>query len=144
MKKGQNFRLFISGLCVAASKSCSFEETAELEEISTKDSSGRSKDSTMKSKSWNGSADALVLTTSESGAYSLNQFLSAILAGQPVGVKFTETEGDKNRSEVSSPGLARSGQALINDLTIKASVNEEVTVSVKLLGYGALTKSVEE
>ena len=65
MKKGQNFRLFIDGLCLAASKSCSIEETAELEDTSTKDSTGMAKESTMKSKSWNGSADALLFNETD-------------------------------------------------------------------------------
>ena len=71
MKKGQNFRLFIDNQCVAASKSCSFEETAELEDISTKDSTGSAKENTTKGISWNGSCDALVLNMTDNGAVTL-------------------------------------------------------------------------
>lgn len=144
MKKGQNFRLFIDGLCLAASKSCSIEETAELEDISTKDSTGMAKESTMKSKSWNGSADALLLNESDSTGLTLSYLLAKILRGTNVTVKYTETEGDQNRTEVSNPEMVCTGQALINDLTIKATNQEEISISVKFLGYGELTKTVQE
>ena len=142
MKKGQNFRLFIDGLCLAASKSCSIEETAELEDISTKDSTGMAKESTMKSKSWTGSADALLLNETDSTGRTLSYLLSKILSGENVTVKYTETEGTQNRTEVSQPEMVCTGQALINDLTIKATNGEEISLSIKFLGYGSLTKSI--
>lgn len=144
MKKGQNFRLFIDGLCLAASKNCSIEETAELEDISTKDSTGMAKESTMKSKSWNGSADALLLNETDSTGRTLSYLLSKIISGTNVSIKYTETEGDQNRTEASQPEMVCTGQALINDLTIKATNGEEISLSIKFLGYGSLTKSVKE
>ena len=146
MKKGQNFRLFIDNQCVAASKSCSFEETAELEDISTKDSTGSAKENTTKGKSWNGSADALVLNFGDPGALNLENLISKIIIGTLVSVKFTETEGDQNRTIVSADKneITVSGNALINDLTIKSTVNEEITVAIKFMGYGPITKTVKE
>ena len=147
MKKGQNFRLFIDNQCVAASKSCSFEETAELEDISTKDSTGSAKENSTKGISWNGSCDALVLNMTDNGAVTLKSFLSKIISGQNVAVKFTETKGDKNRTIVTAEEgneITVTGNALINDLTVKATVNEEITLSIKFMGYGKLTKTVKE
>ena len=146
MKKGQNFRLFLDDQCVAASKTCSFEETAELEDISTKDSSGSAKNNSTKSKSWNGSVDALVLNTEDTGAQALNYFIKQIVSGKTVSVKFTETEGDQNRTPVAdeSNEIKVTGSALINDVTIKSTVNEEITLSIKFIGYGPLVKSVKE
>lgn len=144
MKKGQNFRVFIGGQCVAGAKSMTFEETAELEDISTKDSSNSAKESEMKSKSWNGSVEALVINETDSTGRTLSYFLSTILAGQPVTVKFTETEGNQNRSEVSSSELVCSGQAIINDLTIKATVNEQISISIKFIGYGKLNNTQKD
>ena len=145
MKKGQNFRLFLDDQCVAASKTCSFEETAELEDISTKDSTGSAKQNSIKGKSWNGSVDALVLNTSETGAKSLVYFIKQIVSGMPVSVKFTETEGDQNRTQVDEAQneYILTGKALINDVTIKSTVNEEVTISIKFMGYGALAKIIK-
>ena len=146
MKKGQNFRCFIDDKCVAAAKTCSFEETAELEDISTKDSTGSAKQNSTKGKSWNGSVDALVLNTTDTGAQALDYFIKKIVSGVPVGVKFTETEGEKNRTAVSDATneIKVAGTALINDVTIKSTVNEEITLSIKFIGYGPLTKSVKE
>ena len=146
MKKGQNFRCFIDDKCVAAAKTCSFEETAELEDISTKDSTGSAKQNSTKGKSWNGSVDALVLNTYDTGAQALDYFIKKIVSGVPVGVKFTETEGEQNRTPVTDPAneIKVTGSALINDVTIKSTVNEEISLSIKFIGYGPLTKSVKE
>ena len=146
MKKGQNFRCFIEDKCVAAAKTCSFEEAAELEDISTKDSTGSAKQNSTKGKSWNGSVDALVLNTTDTGAQALDYFIKKIVSGVPVGVKFTETDGDKNRTAVSDATneIKVTGTALINDVTIKSTVNEEISLSIKFIGYGPLTKSVKE
>ena len=146
MKKGQNFRVFIDDKCVAASKTCSFEESAELEDISTKDSTGSAKQNSTKGKSWNGSADALVLNLNDSGALNFENLISKIIKGTLVSVKFTETEGDQNRTIVSADKneITVNGKALINDLTIKSTVNEEITVAIKFMGYGPLTKTVKE
>ena len=146
MKKGQNFRCFIDDKCVAAAKTCSFEETAELEDISTKDSTGSAKQNSTKGKSWNGSVDALVLNTTDTGAQALDYFIKKIVSGVKVSVKFTETEGDQNRTPVADPAneIKVTGSALINDVTIKSTVNEEITLSIKFIGYGPLVKSVKE
>ena len=146
MKNGQNFRCFIDDKCVAAAKTCSFEETAELEDTSTKDSSGSAKNNSTKSKSWNGSVDALVLNTEDTGAQALNYFIKQIVSGKTVSVKFTETEGDQNRTPVAdeSNEIKVIGSALINDVTIKSTVNEEITLAIKFMGYGPLNKTVME
>ena len=146
MKKGQNVRCFIDDKCVAAAKTCSFEETAELEDISTKDSTGSAKQNSTKGKSWNGSVDALVLNTTDTGAQALDYFIKKIVSGVKVAVKFTETEGDQNRTPVADPAneIKVTGSALINDVTIKSTVNEEISLSIKFIGYGPLTKTVKE
>ena len=146
MKKGQNFRCFIDDKCVAAAKTCSFEETAELEDISTKDSTGSAKQNSTKGKSWTGSVDALVLNTTDTGAQALDYFNKQIVSGKPVGVKFTEAEGDQNRTPVADDTneIKVTGSALINDVTIKSTVNEEISLSIKFIGYGPLTKTVKE
>ena len=146
MKKGQNFICFIDDKCVAAAKTCSFEEAAELEDISTKDSTGSAKQNSTKGKSWNGSVDALVLNTTDTGAQALDYFIKTIVSGVKVSVKFTETEGDQNRTPVADPAneIKVTGSALINDVTIKSTVNEEISLSIKFIGYGPLTKIVKE
>lgn len=141
MKKGQNFRLFIAGLCLAASKSCTLEQTAELEDISTKDSTGMAKENTVKGKAWNGSADALLLNETDTTGKTLKDLLSAIIAGQTVAIKFTETDGDNNRTVKTDKEVEYTGNAIINDITVKCTAKEEITFSVKFQGYGPLSES---
>ena len=144
MKKGQNFRLFIDGLCLAASKSCTLVQTAVLEDISTKDSTGMAKENTVKGEAWNGSADALLLNEADATGKTLNALLSAIIAGQPVTIKFTETDGEKNRTVKTDKEVEYSGKAIINDITVKCTAKEEITFSVKFQGYGALDESATQ
>ena len=144
MKKGQNFRLFIAGLCLAASKSCTLEQTAELEDISTKDSTGNAKENTVKGKAWNGSADALLLNETDATGKTLNDLLSAIIAGQPVAIKFTETDGEKNRTEKTDKEVDYVGYAIINDITVKCTAKEEISISVKFQGHGPLNATTYE
>ena len=141
MKKGQNFRLFIAGLCLAASKSCTLEQTAELEDISTKDSTGMAKENTVKGKAWNGSANALLLNETDTTGKTLKDLLSAIIAGQTVAIKFTETDGDNNRTVKTDKEVEYTGNAIINDITVKCTAKEEITFSVKFQGYGPLSES---
>lgn len=143
MKKGQNFRLFVGTQCVAGAKSCTIEDAAELEDISTKDSDNMAKESTLKSTSWNGSVDALVLNETDSTGRTLSFFLSQVISGSPVLVKFTETQGAQNRTEITGSELSYSGTAIINDLTIKATAGEVISLSAKLIGWGPLTKNVK-
>ena len=117
-----------------------------MEDTSTKDSTGSAKQNSTKGKSWNGSVDALVLNTTDTGAQALDYFIKKIVSGVKVAVKFTETEGDQNRTPVADPAneIKVTGSALINDVTIKSTVNEEISLSIKFIGYGPLTKSVKE
>ena len=140
MIKGQNFRLMLGGKCVAGATSCTFEDVTEFEEISTKDSSGLGKDQTPKKNTFNISVEALVLNETDSGGFVLSGFLNAVIAGTPLTFKCTETNGDQNRTALTTPDVNLSGNAMINDLTIKANLEGEVQISAKLIGYGNLSK----
>ena len=140
MIKGQNFRLMLTGKCIAGATSCTFEDVTEFEEISTKDSTGLGKDQTPKKNTFNISVDALVLNETDNDGFTLRAFLSAVIAGSPLSFKCTETNGEQNRSALTNPDVTLSGSAMINDLTIKANVEGETQLSAKLIGYGQLSK----
>ena len=141
MKKGQNFRLFVNNKCVAGAKSCTVEETAELEDISTKDSTGMAKQSTMKSQSWNGSVDALVINETDQTGTTLSNLLTQVLSCNYALVEYNETSGLQNRTASSDSELKASGTALINDFTLKATNGEEISLSCKFAGCGPLSKT---
>ena len=144
MIKGQNFRLMLGGKCVAGATSCTFEDVTEFEEISTKDSTGLGKEQTPKKNTFNISVDALVLNETDSTGFVLSGFLNAVIAGTTLSFKCTETNGDQNRTALTTPDVTLSGSAMINDLTIKATVDGEVQLSAKLIGYGQLSKFYKE
>ena len=142
MKKGQNFRLFVNMKCVAGAKSCTIEETAELEDISTKDSTGMAKQNTMKSQSWNGSVDALVINETDQTGETMKELLAQVLTCGIAVLKYTETSGDQNRTQESDSQLSATGNAILNDFTLKATNGEEISLSCKFTGWGPLTKNI--
>lgn len=142
MKKGQNFRLFVNMKCVAGAKTCTIEETAELEDISTKDSTGMAKQNTMKSQSWNGSVDALVINETDQTGETMKELLAQVLTCGIAVLKYTETSGDQNRTQESDSQLTATGNAILNDFTLKATNGEEISLSCKFTGWGPLTKFI--
>ena len=138
---GQNLRLLLGNKCVAGATTCTFENTTEFEETSTKDSDSKGKEQTPKRNTFNITVEALVLNESDSTGYTLSSFLSAIISGTPVQFAFTETNGAQNRTQKTSPEIKYTGQALINDLTIRSENNDKVKISCKMLGYGNPTKT---
>ena len=138
---GQKLRLLIGNKCVAGATTCTFENTTEFEETSTKDTDTKGKEQTPKRNTFNISVEALVLNESDSTGYTLSSFLSAIISGTPVRFTFTETNGSQNRTQVTQPGILYSGTALINDLTIRAETDGMVKISCKMMGYGNVSKT---
>ena len=141
---GQNLRLLIATKCVAGATSCTFENTTEFEETSTKDTDTKGKVQTPKRNTFNVTVEALVLNEDDSTGYTMSALLSQVISGSPVQFKFTETNGSQNRTQVTQPGMMYSGTALINDLTIRAETDGMVKLSCKLMGYGNLTKTYKQ
>lgn len=138
MIKGQNFRLFIDGVCLAGSKTCTVSQSAQTEDITSKDSLGNGKDTNIKLKSWSGSADALVFDIT-----NVQNFIAHIISGDKIQCTFQKTEGDPPRTPSKTQEMKLAGSILINDLTIKSVVNEEIIISIKFLGWGPLTNVKE-
>ena len=138
---GQNLRLLIGSKCIAGATSCTFENTTEFEDTSTKDSDTKGKEQTPKRNTFNVTVEALVINENDSTGFTMSSFLSAIIAGTPVQFTFTETNGVQNRTQTSSPEIKYTGFALINDLTIRSETNDKVKISCKMLGSGSITKT---
>ena len=138
---GQNLRLLLGNKCVAGATTCTFENTTEFEETSTKDTDTKGKEQTPKRNTFNITVEALVLNEDDSTGYTMSALLSQVISGSPVQFKFTETNGSQNRTQVTQPGMMYSGTALINDLTIRAETDGKVKVSCKMIGYGNVSKT---
>ena len=137
--KGQNIRFAVTvkgtKTYLAASTNCQLHIAADLEDSSTKDSTGMWKEQESVALSWDGSVDVNVIDD------ALDNALKALdiptLIGQEVDVELDITGGEQNR--VLSKGLYK-GKAIINDWSLTAQNKAQSTASVQFQGNGPLTK----
>ena len=141
--KGQNIRLFIEDeqgveRCLCASTSCTLHITANLEESTTKDSTGDWTEQEATSKSWDVSADMnFVLDATETALLGVD---IAKMVGKKVKIRTKLTEGTKNR--VAAAGLYE-GYAIINDWNLQAQNKTNAQVSMQAQGTGELAITSE-
>lgn len=135
--KGQNLRISVGGKYIAVAKTCSVHVAQKLEDTSTKDSTGDFDENEVVGLSWDASSDCLVESDADSEAEGGLDLMDACLSKTPVDFSFDKTNGDKNRTKVST---VYSGKAYVNDVTVTAANKENATVSAKFTGTGALTK----
>lgn len=138
--KGQNLRVFIDGECIGFATSCSLHVSAQLEDISTKDSTGDWSVQEVVGKSWDLSADAL-FSADDFQAVNGWQALETMISGQPVEIEFTQTEGEKNQQKVGN--VTYYGDAIINDITINAANRQNASYSIQMQGVGPLAEKTE-
>ena len=135
--KGQNFRVTYGGKYIAFSTSCALHISLNLEDSSTKDSTGDWKEQEVTSKSWDGSVDALYgVDDPDNTGKQMDDIIADILAGQPVDIEFVCTQGTKNR--VIKAGKKYTGKAIFNDFSLKAENKQNVTHTIQFQGTGEL------
>ena len=135
--KGQNMRLRIGGKVVACATSCTCHASAQLEETSSKDSTGDWTDQEAVSKSWEFSVDALMqIDAEDTTGLGFDDMMDLI--GQKAEIEFVQTNGVKNRDEVK---VCRKGTAIINDGIQTMANQQNGTYSVQGQGCGALGKA---
>ena len=133
--KGQNFRVFVNSAAVAGATNCSIQLNGNMEDNSTKDTESDYTSESMTSKSWQAQVDSYDATVA-----SIKALLTRFNAGTAVSVGFDQTEttaGTQNRTAANAD-FARSGQALLTDLSIQANNRATVTISTTYQGTGAL------
>lgn len=133
--KGQNFRVFVGGSAVTEATNCSVTIQGNMEDGSTKDTDNLWNNESMTSKSWNVSVDNL-----DASAASLQALITRFNSDSSVTVGFDHAAGSNNRS-AQNAAFARSGQAILNDLTISSSNRTNIQVTCQYLGTGALSGS---
>ena len=135
--KGQNIRLFIGDKCIAAATSCTLHIAANLEDSSTKDSTGDWQEQECTGKSWDFSGEMVVVDADTGGVTALD---AAEMVGKTVTAKFSLTNGAQNRVESKA---WYEGEAIINDWSLSAQNRQNATVSVQGQGVGELKKQTE-
>jgi len=131
--KGQNFRLLVNSAVVPESTSCSVSITGNTEDSSTKDDTGMWTKETIVSTSWSASVDSYNAETE-----ALCDLVTLFNAGQPIPVGWDQTSG-ANNATAANASFKRSGNALLNDLSIQFNDRTNITVTSQYQGTGALS-----
>lgn len=129
---GQNFRVFVAGAAVAEATNCSITLQGNMDDASTKDSTGGWNEEEMTSKQWSVQVDNV-----DASLASLRALITRFNSDAKTTVGWDQTSGAQNR-EAQNADFARSGQAILNDLTIQADNRTTIQVSCQYQGCGAL------
>lgn len=134
--KGQNFRLFVSEAAVPEATNCQITITGNMEDASTKDTEGLFSQEQMVSTSWQAQVDSYV-----ADAASVQSLIRVFVAASAVTVGFDQTTGDSGteNQEAAGAAFARSGSALLTDLTLQFNDRATCTVTSQYQGSGALS-----
>jgi predicted secreted protein len=130
---GQNFRVFIGGSAVPEATNCQITIQGNMEDASTKDSTGGWNEEEMTSKQWSVQVDNVDASLS-----NLRALITRFNSDSKTTVGWDQAAGAQNR-EAQNADFARSGQAILNDLTIQADNRTTIQVSCQYQGSGALT-----
>ena len=125
--KGQNLRLFLTNVVIAAAQQCQLSVRLDVKQISTKDDTDDFAQNIALKLSWSVSANGVV--TVDPNRNDPSTLLDRI--GQTVRLEMATASGDKN-SDMGEQLLA--GDAIISDVQIQATNEEESTFSVQLTG----------
>lgn len=131
--KGQNFRLLMDGAAIPDAVNCSITLTGNAEDTSTKDTEGLYSQQTVTSQSWTAQVD-----TYQGTAVQLRAILRTFNAAAAVAVGWDQTGGAQNRV-AQNANFKRSGQALLNDVTMQFNDRETVQANLQFQGTGALS-----
>lgn len=129
--KGQNLRIFMGTTVIAEATNCTISYSGNADDISTKDTPNNWAQNLNVTRSWSVSVDSLQATAAQ-----LTALLTAISAAQPVTLKWDQTSGTTN-STAAGANFARTGSALMTDLTITAPNRQQCTVAIQFQGKGA-------
>ena len=129
---GQNFRAFIAGSAVPEATNCQVSVQGNVEDGSTKDSTGGWNEEQMTSKQWSVQVDNV-----DSSLASLRALITRFNSDEKTTVGWDQTAGAQNRV-AQNAAFARSGQAILNDLSIQASNRQTIQLNCQYQGSGAL------
>jgi len=125
--KGQNLRIFLNNVVIAAAQQCQLSVRLDVKPISTKDDTDDFAKNIALKLSWSVSANGVV--TIDPDRNDTASLMNRI--GQTVRVELATASGDQN-SDMGEQLLA--GDAIISDVQIQANNEEESTYTVQLTG----------
>jgi hypothetical protein len=107
---GQNFRAFVGGSAVPEATNCQVTIQGNLEDASTKDSTGGWSEEQMTSKQWSVQVDDV-----DASLATLRALITRFNSDSKTTVGLDQTSGTQNR-EAENAAFARSGRAILTDL----------------------------
>jgi hypothetical protein len=129
---GQHFRVFVGGTAVPEAVNCSVTINGNMEDSTTKDTVGSYAQEQMTAKDWNVSVDNI-----DASLANLRALITRFNSDDKVTVGWDQTAGTQNRVAQNAP-FAKSGQAILNDLSIQANNRTNIQVTCQYQGSGAL------
>ena len=107
--------------------------SGNMEDSTTKDSEGGYTEEQMTSKQWSVQVDNV-----DASYTSLRELISQFNLDTKADVGWDQTTGSQNRSAVGA-AYARSGKAILNDISIQANNRTTINVTTQYQGSGALS-----
>lgn len=129
---GQNFRAFVAGAAVTEATNCQVTVQGNVEDGSTKDTTGGWNEEQMTSKQWSVQVDSY-----DASLATLRALITRFNSDSKTTVGWDQTSGAQNRV-AQNAAFARSGQAILNDLSIQANNRQTIQVTCQYQGSGAL------
>ena len=129
---GQNFRAFVGGAAVNEATNCQCTIQGNVEDGSNKDSVSGYNEETMTSKQWSVQVDNV-----DASLANLRALITRFNSDAKTTVGWDQTSGAQNRV-AQHAAFARSGSAILNDLSIQAGNRQTIQVSCQYQGSGAL------
>ena len=130
--KGQNFRFLKNG-AIPEETNVNISITGNTEDTSTKDVTGLYSQQTVTTVTWSATVD-----TYQAEPADLIPLVTTFNAAQAITVGWDETSGALNRV-AEGASFARSGDALLNDLTFTFNDRQPCSVSMQFQGTGNLS-----
>ena len=132
---GQNFRAFVGSTpaAVPEATNCQVTISGNMEDSSTKDSENSWTEEQMVSKQWSVSVDDV-----DASLASLRALITRFNSDDKVTVGWDQTAGSQNRV-AQNAGFARSGYAILQDLSIQANNRSTISITCQYQGAGALS-----
>jgi hypothetical protein len=132
---GQNFRAFVGSTPAAVSEAvnCQVTISGNMEDSSTKDSESSWTEEQMVSKQWSVSVDNV-----DSTLASLRALITQFNSDEKTTVGWDRTSGAQNRV-AQNENFARSGDAILNDISIQANNRSTIAITCQYQGSGALS-----
>jgi len=130
--KGQNFRIFEGTAVIAGETSCQVTIQGNMQDESNKDTASSYAKESVMTKQWSVQCETNDVTLAR-----MRAAITAFNSDNKLTIGWDETTGSGN-AEAANADLARSGEAILNDLSLTANNRETARLTLQYQGSGAL------